>query len=117
MSEIHVGGEAIHAAVRARDAGKLRALLAAGGDPNALDASGQPPLRYVLTYGAGFMLEEETCAMITALLAAGADSSVSGVATALMADARAMVCSAGEAGAAAELEEMLAKGHRGTPCS
>jgi hypothetical protein len=34
-----------------------------------------------------------------------------------MADARAMVCSAGEAGAAAELEEMLAKGHRGTPCS
>ena len=88
MSETHVGGEAIHAAVRARDVGKLRELLAAGGDPNALDAAGQPPLRHVLTYGCGFVLEEETCALITALLAAGADPSVGGVATALVADAR-----------------------------
>ena len=115
MSETHVGGEAIHAAVRARDVGKLRELLAAGGDPNALDAAGQPPLRHVLTYGCGFVLEEETCALITALLAAGADPSVGGVATALVADAREMVCSAGEAGAAAELKELLARGRPGAP--
>jgi ankyrin repeat protein len=102
------GGSPLHDAVHDRNVARVRALLAEGADPNALDAGGNPPLRHVLTYGIGFVLERESREMIAALLAAGADPSLNGTAAALVADASSMVTSAGEAGEARELEAMLA---------
>lgn len=97
----------LHDAVRARDVALVERLLRDGADPNALDARGQPPLRHVLTYGCGFVVEDATQAMIEALLDAGADPELAGVADALLADADSMVTSGGEANAARALGVLL----------
>jgi hypothetical protein len=100
----------LHDAVQQRRASQVEDLLRAGHDPNALDDSGAPPLRFVLTYGVGFVLEDDTERMIRALLAAGADPGVAGVGRVLVEEAGAMVCSAGEAANADRLARMLGVG-------
>lgn len=97
----------VHEAVRARDVGALEMALRGGADPNALDERGQPALRHVLTYGIGFVVEDETRAMIEALLDAGADPELAGVTDALLADAESMVTSGGEANDARALGVLL----------
>lgn len=99
--------ERLHQAVKARELGRVRELLSAGADPNALDAKGQPPLAYVLTSGIGFVFEDLTRALIEALLGAGADPRVAEVGRALVRDADGMVTAASEANEAHRLARLL----------
>ncbi len=98
----------LHDAVKRRDLRRLRELLAAGRDPNQLDAEGQPPLRYVLSDSFGFCLEDATREMIRLLRRAGADPKVANVGASVIKDAHDMVTGASELADASELETLLA---------
>lgn len=97
----------LHEAVKKRDVLQACVLLSRGANPNALDAKGQPPLAYVLSYGIGFVLEDWSRAMVWALRRAGADPKVADVGRTLMNDANGMVTSGGEASDASQLEALL----------
>ena len=98
---------ALHVAVKQHDVALTERLLAAGADPNALDEHAEPPLRYVLLSGVGFMLDDDSERLILALRAAGAKTELRDVGRTLVADARASVCSALEANEARRLAALL----------
>lgn len=98
---------ALHQAVKQQQVAAVEALLAAGHDPNLLDASGEPPLWHVLPYAIGFVLEPSTERIIRALLDAGADPNLADVGSRLVREANAMVCSALENNHALAFAELL----------
>ena len=107
MAEAPLHAHPLHEAVKNREVDRVRSLLEAGSDPNELDLYGQPPLRYVLTYGSGFVVGKVTAAMIEALIKAGADPKLAGVGEVLVNEANDMVTAALEVGEVKALMKLL----------
>jgi hypothetical protein len=98
----------LHAAVARGDLAEVKALLAAGHDPNGLNEDDRPPLWGVVHLTVPSSWHPDAAGIVGALRAAGADVACQGVGSMLEHEAARGVTCAGEAAEAHRLRDLLA---------